>query len=62
MEYLGIYPTVAELSGTGAPRGIDAASFAGLARKPDGKGPEAVFSEFNLKARTDCYMVRTETL
>ncbi len=59
VEYLGIYPTVAELSGTSSPRGIDAASFAELARKPDSKGPEAVFSEFNLKSRTDCYMVRT---
>jgi choline-sulfatase len=60
VEYLGIYPTVAELSDTSGPRGIDAASFAELVRRPDGKGPEAVFSEFNLKARTDCYMVRTK--
>ena len=60
VEYMGIYPTVAELSGTGVPRGIDSSSFAELARKPDRKGPDAVFSEFNLKARTDCYMVRTK--
>jgi choline-sulfatase len=59
VEYFSIYPTVAELTGTGAPRGIDARSFAGVVRNPDSKGPEAVFSEFNLKAPADCYMVRT---
>jgi choline-sulfatase len=59
VEYMSIYPTLAELTGTDAPRGIDAGSFARLARNPDAKGPEAVFSEFNLKAQTDCYMVRT---
>ena len=59
VEYLGIYPTVAELAGTSAPKGIDAGSFAGLVRRPDSKGPDAVYSEFNLKAKADCYMVRT---
>ena len=60
VEYFGIYPTLAELSGTGAPRGIEAKSFAELAHDPAKKGPEAIFSEFNLKAPTDCYMVRTQ--
>ncbi len=57
--YFGIYPTLAELTGAPAPKGIDATSFAGLVRRPDSRGPEAVFSEYNLRSNTDCYMVRT---
>lgn len=57
--YFGIFPTVAELTGTPAPRGIEARSFANQVRDPSARGPEAVFSEYNLRSATDCYMVRT---
>ena len=59
VEYFGIYPTVAELAGTPAPRGIESRSFANLARDPSARGPEAVFCEYNLRTAIDCYMVRT---
>jgi choline-sulfatase len=58
-EYFGIFPTVAELAGLPAPRNVDAASFARVARDPSAVGPEAVFAEYNLRSSTDCYMVRT---
>lgn len=59
VEYFGIFPTLAELSGAPGPRGIEARSFAGLARKPEAAGPEAIFCEYNLRSANDCYMVRT---
>jgi len=70
-EYFGLYPTLAELTGiespkrttlldiAGAPTRIDAASFADILRNPDMKGPDAAFSEFNLRSRTCEYMIRT---
>lgn len=59
VEYFGLFPTLAELTGLPAPQKIDAHSFAQLVRNPSESGPEAIFSEFNLRSRTDCYMVRT---
>ena len=59
VEYFAIFPTVAELIGAPAPHGIDARSFASLVREPNGAGPEAQFSEYNLRSARDCYMVRT---
>jgi choline-sulfatase len=56
--YFGIYPTLAELTGAPEPKGLDARSFANLARRPDSHGPDAVFCEYNLRSNTDCYMVR----
>ena len=56
--YFGIYPTVAELTGAPAPKGIDAASFANLVRSPEARGPDAIFCEYNLRSNSDCYMVR----
>jgi choline-sulfatase len=56
--YFGIYPTLAELTAGPAPKGIDAQSFASLVRRPDARGPEAVFSEYNLRSNNDCYMIR----
>ena len=53
-EYFGLYPTLA-----GAPARMDAASFADVLRNPDMKGPDAAFSEFNLRSRTCEYMIRT---
>ncbi len=70
-EYFGLYPTLAELTGiespkkttlldiAGAPARMDAASFADVLRNPDMKGPDAAFSEFNLRSRTCEYMIRT---
>ena len=70
-EYFGLYPTLAELTGieppkkttlldiAGAPARMDAASFANVLRDPDMKGPNAAFSEFNLRSRTCEYMIRT---
>jgi choline-sulfatase len=59
VEHFGIFPTMAELAGVPAPKHIEARSFAGLVRNPDAAGPEAAFSEYNLRASSDCYMVRT---
>lgn len=59
VELSGIFPTLAELTGAPAPARIETRSFAGLVRNPDAAGPEAAFSEYNLRADSDCYMVRT---
>lgn len=60
VEYIGLYPTLAELTGGSPPKNLDAQSFADLARNPEATGPEAIFSEYNLRSRIDCYMVRTK--
>jgi arylsulfatase A-like enzyme len=60
VEYMGIYPTLAELTGTGAPAGIDARSFAGAARNPSLAGPAAAFSEYDLGSAVPQYMIRTQ--
>ncbi|UCG50224.1 MAG: sulfatase-like hydrolase/transferase [Phycisphaerales bacterium] len=70
-EYFGLYPTLAHLAGLpmpesttlqevpGAAARMDASSFADILRRPDIDGPEAVFSEFNLRGRPAQYMVRS---
>jgi len=70
-EQIGLYPTLAELTGLpapaattriawpGAPQQLDGTSFAELVHDPDLPGPDAVFSEYNLRARPCQYMVRT---
>jgi choline-sulfatase len=58
VEYFGIYPSLAELTGAPAPSGIEAQSFANLVRDPGARGPEAIFSEYNLRSPYDCYMIR----
>jgi choline-sulfatase len=70
-EYIGLYPTLSELAGLGSPRKttlhdipgapkrMDATSFAGVLRNPDLDGPPAVFSEYNLRTKICEYMVRT---
>jgi choline-sulfatase len=60
VEYFAIFPTIADLTGVPAPHGIEARSFASLVRDPNGKGPEAQFSEYNLRSDRDHYMVRTK--
>ncbi|HUU91256.1 MAG TPA: sulfatase-like hydrolase/transferase [Phycisphaerae bacterium] len=71
-EYTGLYPTLAELSGTappgpttlidfpGAARQMDAASFAGVLRNPGAEGPSMAFSEYALRTDVPQYMVRTK--
>jgi|SRR5581483_9025201 len=59
-EYFGILPTAAELAGLPKPEGLDAQSFARTVLDPAAAGPEAIFSEYNLRSAIDCYMVRTE--
>ena len=71
-EYIGLYPTLVELSGVEAPRNtfvakmkgapaqIAANSFAPIARNPELDGPEAIFSEYNLRGKVCQYMVRTQ--
>ncbi|MBI1894927.1 MAG: sulfatase-like hydrolase/transferase [Acidobacteria bacterium] len=59
VEYFGIYPTIAELSGTPAKTGLEARSFAPMVRDAGARGPDACFSEFALRSRQDCYMIRT---
>jgi choline-sulfatase len=70
-EYMGLYPTLAELAGLvapvestvvempRAPRCLDATSFADVARDPDLEGPPAVYSEYDLRAPGSHYMIRT---
>lgn len=60
VEYIGIYPTIVELTGATPPHDIDARSFAELVHNPDAVGPDAIFSEYNLRSDNDCYMVRTK--
>jgi len=71
-EYIGIYPTLVDLTGVeppqsatlvnvpGAPERMDAKSFADVLVEPDRKGPPAVFSEYALKSDTPRYMIRTK--
>ena len=59
VNYFGVFPTIAELTATQPPSGIEASSFASLVRTPSAKGPEAVYAEYNLRSANDCYMVRT---
>jgi choline-sulfatase len=60
VEFAGIYPTVAELTGTGAPKGMDTRSFAAYAKDPERAGPAAAFSEYDLGAGVPQYMIRTQ--
>ena len=65
-----VYPTLAELSGTGpvgppalvpfnnAPTTLDGNSFAELAYDPTAAGPDTVFSEYALRSTNAQYMVR----
>ena len=68
---LGLYPTLAELTGTlpvsalplapmeNAPRKLDAESFAGSVYDPEAQDPGEVFAEFNVNDRTRAqYMLR----
>lgn len=69
-EYFGIYPTLAELTGTqlangttlvdvpGAPDVIDSQSFADVLRNPDLEGPPAAFCEYALRTEIPQYMIR----
>lgn len=69
-EYIGLYPTLSELCGLpdpsrttnlpvpDAPERLDAASFADILRDPALPGPEAVFSEYNLRHTSPMYMAR----
>jgi len=43
VETVDLYPTLCELAGLPAPKGLDGASFAAVARTPSAKGKEAVF-------------------
>jgi arylsulfatase A-like enzyme len=71
-EYFGLYPTLFDLCELPAPERttlidfegacetMDAESFAGCVRNPDGPGPEAVFSEHGLRSPISHYLIRTE--
>ena len=71
-EYIGIYPTLVDLTGINkpesttlhpienAPHKMDAASFAKIATNPETKGPDAAFSEYALRSKIPQYMVRTQ--
>lgn len=70
-EYIGLLPTLSDLAGLPAPKGttlldipnapgeMDAQSFADILRNPDLPGPEAAFSEYNLRTKVPQYMIRT---
>ena len=71
VDLIGLYPTLSDLAGLPrpenttivpfekAPAALDAESFATLCENPDALGPEAVFSEYNLKGNPRSFMVRT---
>ena len=71
VEQLGLYPTLADLTTTGpvgsparqpmirTPEAIQDVRFTDLARAPDLPGPDAVFSEYNLRGDNCQYMIRT---
>jgi len=71
-EYIGIYPTLVELTGIQSPAGttlhpiegaatrMDARSFAAVARDPDRKGPDAAFCEYALRSAIPQYMICTD--
>ncbi len=71
VEQLGLYPTLADLTETGpvgapayrpfdgAPETITDVRFTDLVRRPELPGPEAVFSEYNLRSDNCHYMIRT---
>jgi arylsulfatase A-like enzyme len=70
-EYIGLYPTLAELADLPAPTTtplvpsltvpaqLDARSFADIVRDPDLHGPDATFSEYALRSDVPQYMIRT---
>ena len=70
-EYIGLYPTLAELAGLpeptitrivdmpGPPEPMSATSFANILRDPTLEGPEAVFAEHALRSQVPQYMLRT---
>lgn len=60
VEYFGIFPTIADLTGTPPPGGIEAKSFAAQVWNPGTPGEDAQFAEYNLRSMRDCYMVRTQ--
>jgi len=71
-EYFGLYPTLSELAGLnppnkttlwdvpGAVEEMDAVSFLDVLVNSGTKGPDAVFSEFALRAPVCQYMIRTD--
>jgi choline-sulfatase len=71
IEYIGIYPTLAELISTevnrkayhvdvaGSDKVMSIHSFADILYNPDLPGPDAVFSEYDLRSRICQYMIRT---
>ena len=71
VEQLGIYPTLTDLTGTGpvgapayrpfngVPDSISDVRFTELVRSPDLPGPDAVFSEYNLRSDNCQYMMRS---
>ena len=71
IEQIGLYPTLVDLAGLpepgppprvafpGAADALDGVSFSGCVRQPMATGPDAAFSEYNLRGRPCQYMVRT---
>lgn len=69
-EYIGLYPTLSDLAGLtppkrttlldipNAPDKMDAKSFARILRNPNLPGPDAAFSEYNLRSKVPQYMIR----
>jgi arylsulfatase A-like enzyme len=71
IEQIGLYPTLAALTGTGpigattnypiqdAPATVDGSSFLDPLVDPAQGGPDAVFSEYHLRNKINEYMIRT---
>lgn len=58
-EYMGVYPTLAELAGLPVPQGLDTRSLTPWLRQPDAPGPEAAFAEYAL-SWAPRFMIRTD--
>jgi choline-sulfatase len=70
-EQFGLYPTLTELVGLPQPQSttvsnmsnalktMEAYSFADVIRNPASSGPQAAFSEYDLKSKIPRYMIRT---
>ncbi len=71
VQYIGLFPTLVDLTDThpyrgpalvpfdGAPEDFDEPSFAHLCEEPDGDGPDYVFSEWNMRDNPQ-YMIRSK--
>jgi iduronate 2-sulfatase len=66
VEYMDVYPTLAELAGLATPNGLDGVSFAAIVQDPRRRGREAALSQFARPFKPSApavmgYSIRTDT-